>query len=923
VAAPFPPRCRACFTPVERLAAGGFGEVWVATQAGLDRRVAVKVLSAQVLTRPEDVQRFLAEAKLTASLAHPSIVVVHDHGCEDGVPWIAYELLAGPSLRARLESEGALPEADALEVAAQVAGALEAAHAAGIVHRDVKPDNVLGAGPGRVKLTDFGIAKWAGAEVKTATGVVLGTPVYLAPEAIKGDAVGPSADLYALGVMLHELLCGKPPFEDESVVMLMQRHLTVPPPDLREHGVRAPVAQLVKRLLAKDPADRPASGGEVRAALEALKSGADGTPPVASRPGRRGASAVTQPVSRARASVTVAMPAPRTAPRLAAAGIAVALALAAGAAWRGRAPVPSPTVAPIESATAAPPRVEPDPLEAQAHALEAELLHVPEEKLRAAELRALDMCALLAHRKAMKPSPLPPFIAFRALCGLANEVRDVHESLKNTLTPAAADMDKLARKFSRVIERLEAVGWLLMTRPGEVQHHTHFLAIIHQVVDSVNVQAVLDPTGRARKLAERWAREHPKSWIAADVEAGAARFADDPFREMVARERALELYEQDHMAARELPIGIYKAWTTTLMEVHRIQGRLLSPRAQLELVARYARLDRAKTWRSTEDFDERRTKFEAALANCELAGVTGRAVLARPDTPLPSWTEDSNFVAATLGPQKGDPGGNVPRRALRWCAALSHHARPLPAELASLPVEQAQADVVDFIKRVGKAPDEAVLANPDELRRTHAVMFRMLDALMPVLLDRPAPVHLQAELAMSLRFHIKNERIKVLDTDGYAAGLVARWRERWKGRWLAGLLAPRRTIIDNHRDQAAQWLEAIAGLEREYADHPEAGARWLKYWALMAAHAAASFAKVGLTVAVHDLLVRLDALEKRHAAVIAADDHVRSILVMVRGELRARLGAAAPLPAPSPTSILGASDDPTPRRDRPGLQEVR
>jgi serine/threonine protein kinase len=283
VDAAFPPRCAQRFRARTLLGEGGFGRVWLAEQAGLGRPVALKILGQRALTDPTEIERFRAEARMTARLAHPSIVVVLDHDVEDGVPWIAYELLEGESLRARL-ARGPLPGDEVIAIARQLAGALDVVHRAGILHRDLKPDNVLAAGEGRWKLTDFGIAKWTLSGVQTATGVILGTPAYLAPELVGGAEASPASDLYALGVLLHELLRGQPPFDGDSPMLVLQSHVQRTPPPLPASTPPA-LARLVERLLAKDPAERPESALAVMRALDPAPASANVRTVRASRPG--------------------------------------------------------------------------------------------------------------------------------------------------------------------------------------------------------------------------------------------------------------------------------------------------------------------------------------------------------------------------------------------------------------------------------------------------------------------------------------------------------------------------------------------------------------------------------------------------------------------------------------------------------------
>ncbi|MFD8637002.1 protein kinase [Streptomyces sp. NPDC059533] len=254
----------------ELLGAGGMGQVWRGTDQRLHRQVAVKVLA-----RPGDrvlTTRLLAEARAAAAFSDPHVVAVHDvgEGQLGGVPsvFLVMELVDGRPLSEVLH-EGPLPVDDVVRWGEQICQALEAAHRAGVVHRDVKPSNVLITGTGRMKLCDFGIARRAVAtQGLTATGAAIGTPGYMAPEQIRGDTVGPATDLYALGCLLYELLTGLPPFTGEALSVL-SRHLERTPISVRERRPEVPVAldRLVGQLLAKDPGQRPVSAAVVGDAL--------------------------------------------------------------------------------------------------------------------------------------------------------------------------------------------------------------------------------------------------------------------------------------------------------------------------------------------------------------------------------------------------------------------------------------------------------------------------------------------------------------------------------------------------------------------------------------------------------------------------------------------------------------------------------
>ena len=245
-----------------QIAAGGVGEVWRAEDTLLTRPVAVKLLRAELAGHTETLARFRAEARHAGALSHPAIARVYDYG--DPVPplpaFLVMELVDGPSLAAVLAA-APLGAAQTMDVVAQVAAGLQTAHAAGLVHRDIKPANLLLAADGQVKVTDFGIAHVAGSVPVTRTGVVMGTPAYLAPERVSGASATPAADLYSLGVVAYECLAGAAPFAGKPLeVAVAHRDLRLPP---FPHPVPAEVAQLIGEMTAKDPAARPDSAQEV------------------------------------------------------------------------------------------------------------------------------------------------------------------------------------------------------------------------------------------------------------------------------------------------------------------------------------------------------------------------------------------------------------------------------------------------------------------------------------------------------------------------------------------------------------------------------------------------------------------------------------------------------------------------------------
>jgi eukaryotic-like serine/threonine-protein kinase len=257
---------------IERLLGrGGMSSVWQAYDEELGRPVAIKLLHTRRLESADSVDRFEREARTLALLAHPGIVTVIDRGETDGRPFIVCELVDGRDLHERISLEGPLPIAEALAIAVQVAAALAYAHERGVIHRDVKPHNVLLTADGHAKLTDFGIARVDDAPALTNPGRVLGTGDYVAPEQAQGRELDGRADIYALGALLYHCLTGVPPYRGTSFVEIAEQHLRAPVPDVRARCLDASdeVAAIVARALAKRPDDRYANVGEMQTALEA------------------------------------------------------------------------------------------------------------------------------------------------------------------------------------------------------------------------------------------------------------------------------------------------------------------------------------------------------------------------------------------------------------------------------------------------------------------------------------------------------------------------------------------------------------------------------------------------------------------------------------------------------------------------------
>jgi hypothetical protein len=244
------------------LAVGGFGEVWRATDLALGRPVAVKLLHAGFARHPETLARFRAEARHSGALSHENIARVYDYGepPDAHAPFLVMELVEGTSLAEEL-AVGPLGPARVIDIVAQTAAGLDAAHQAGLVHRDIKPGNLMLSPEGLVKITDFGISYAAGAAPVTSTGQLVGTPGYLAPERVHGARAGPSSDLYSLGIVAWECLAGAAPFTGTAVeVAIAHRDRPLPP---LPASVPAEVAALISELTAKDPAARPASAGDL------------------------------------------------------------------------------------------------------------------------------------------------------------------------------------------------------------------------------------------------------------------------------------------------------------------------------------------------------------------------------------------------------------------------------------------------------------------------------------------------------------------------------------------------------------------------------------------------------------------------------------------------------------------------------------
>lgn len=259
---------------LSRIGSGGMADVYLAEDELLGRRVALKLLHQRFAADQEFVERFRREASSAAGLSHPNVVAVYDRGEWDGTYYIAMEYLPGRSLKSVVREHGSLSPQDAIDITTQIVLALRFAHKRGIIHRDIKPHNVILDEEGRAKVTDFGIAR-AGASDMTLTGSIMGTAQYLSPEQAQGHAVTEASDLYAVGVVLYELLTGSVPFDGESAVTIAMQQVTAEPvpPSQRNPAVGPALDAVVLRALAKDPAQRYATADDLLAALQQAREG--------------------------------------------------------------------------------------------------------------------------------------------------------------------------------------------------------------------------------------------------------------------------------------------------------------------------------------------------------------------------------------------------------------------------------------------------------------------------------------------------------------------------------------------------------------------------------------------------------------------------------------------------------------------------
>ncbi|HEY7705622.1 MAG TPA: protein kinase [Gaiellaceae bacterium] len=287
---------------LELIGKGGMSSVWKAHDRLLDRQIAVKVLHPHFTDDEEYVERFRREARSVAQLSHPNIVTVIDRGEDAGRQFIVFEYVEGENLKQLVKRTGPMPVRDALVLALQMARALSFAHGRGLIHRDVKPQNVLLNADGQAKMTDFGIAREVDVQGVTITGTVLGTSEYIAPEQARGQQVDALTDVYSLGVVLYELLTGAVPYEGETFVTVALKHVNEPTPDLLDRRPDVPprVATAVERAMAKSPADRFQSMEELCHELEACLADQDPRSEEATMIARRPVASAGRPQPRRR-----------------------------------------------------------------------------------------------------------------------------------------------------------------------------------------------------------------------------------------------------------------------------------------------------------------------------------------------------------------------------------------------------------------------------------------------------------------------------------------------------------------------------------------------------------------------------------------------------------------------------------------------
>lgn len=295
------------------LGQGGMSAVYRGVDPNLRRTIAIKLIHPHLASDPEFVRRFEEEAAAVAALRHPNIIQVYDFNHDDDTYYMVLEFVEGETLAARLQhlrtANRRLPLDEALTLMATVSEAVHNAHERSLIHRDLKPANVMLDATGRPVLMDFGLAKIVGGSKQTATGAIMGTPAYISPEQVRGEKPDRRTDVYALGIMLFEVVSGQVPFDADSALTLMLKHVNEPPPDIRTLNPAVPerVAQLIEKAIAKDPADRFQTA---HALAESLRRAA--TAPEAAR---EAAVMIAMPVIVPAVSAPAPAPRPQTRPK--------------------------------------------------------------------------------------------------------------------------------------------------------------------------------------------------------------------------------------------------------------------------------------------------------------------------------------------------------------------------------------------------------------------------------------------------------------------------------------------------------------------------------------------------------------------------------------------------------------------------------
>src|SRR5687767_2150501 len=261
---------------IRKLGSGGMANVYLAQDQELGRRVAIKILDDRHARDEQFVERFRREAQNAAGLSHPNIVSIYDRGDSEGTYYIAMEHVEGRTLKELLVARGPSPLGIAIDYTRQILSALRFAHRNGIVHRDIKPHNVIVDGEGRAKVTDFGIARAGAASQMTEAGSIVGTAQYLSPEQARGGPIDQRSDLYSVGIVLYELLTGTVPFTGDTPVEIAMKHLSEKPepPSTQREDIPEELDLIVMRALAKDPAERYQSAEEMEADLQRVARGA-------------------------------------------------------------------------------------------------------------------------------------------------------------------------------------------------------------------------------------------------------------------------------------------------------------------------------------------------------------------------------------------------------------------------------------------------------------------------------------------------------------------------------------------------------------------------------------------------------------------------------------------------------------------------